>query len=223
MNPAQRIPYAWTDVVAGALAGIYMKSRAAIRAFAEARPRGRGRRPRCTERPAAARHGPAPQPDPRRRVRGRGMIQIRPIALADAQAFRAFVERLSPESRYERFQYVVKEVSPALLRLLMPTDPRKHVALAAFEGGQVVGEARYVREADGAEFAIAVADEFRRRGVGKQLFQTLLGQARRDGLKRLDGEVLAWNRAMLGFVEQQGFRVRSHPGDARLLRIEFEL
>lgn len=151
------------------------------------------------------------------------MIVIRPIGLEDAPAFRAFVERLSPESRYERFQYVVKEVSPSLLKLLVDSDPRRHVALAAFAGDELIGEARFVREGDGAEFAIAVADAWRRRGVGKRLLDALLGCARRDGLKRLDGEVLAWNQAMLGFVEQQGFRVRSHPGDARLLRVELTL
>ena len=151
------------------------------------------------------------------------MVVIRPLQLADAPAFRAFVEGLSPQARYERFQYVVKEVSPSLLKLLVEADPRVHVALAAFEGGEVVGEARYVREGEGAEFAIAVADAWRRRGVGKRLLDALIARARADGLKRLDGEVLAWNQAMLGFVEQQGFRVRSHPEDARLVRIELAL
>jgi acetyltransferase len=151
------------------------------------------------------------------------VIEIRPLRLQDAGAFRAFVERLSPESRYERFQYVVKEVSPSLLRLLVEADPRSHVALVALEGREVVGEARYVRTEGGAEFALAVADAWRRRGVGKRLFDTLLGYARRDGLRRLDGEVLAWNQAMLGFVEQQGFRVRHHPDDARLVRIDLAL
>jgi len=151
------------------------------------------------------------------------VVVIRPLQLADAPAFRAFVEGLSPQARYERFQYVVKEVSPSLLKLLVEADPRVHVALAAFEGGEVVGEARYVREGEGAEFAIAVADAWRRRGVGKRLLDELIARARTDGLGRLDGEVLAWNQAMLGFVEQQGFRVRSHPEDARLVRIELAL
>jgi acetyltransferase len=151
------------------------------------------------------------------------VVSIRPLRLQDAGAFRAFVERLSPESRYERFQYVVKEVSPALLRLLVEADPRTHVALVALHQGEVVGEARYVRDGDDAEFALAVADGWRRRGVGKRLLQALIASARRDGLKRLDGEVLAWNQAMLSFVEQAGFRVRSHPEDARLLRIELAL
>lgn len=151
------------------------------------------------------------------------MVVIRPLSLQDAPAIRAFFERLSPQSRYERFQYVVKEVSPSLLKLLVDVDPRTHVALAAFEGGTLVGEARYVREGEGAEFAIAVADEWRRRGVGRRLLDALLARARAEGLKRLDGEVLAWNQAMLGFVEQQGFRVRFHPEDARLVRIELAL
>jgi acetyltransferase len=151
------------------------------------------------------------------------VITIRPLRLQDAGAFRAFIERLSPESRYERFQYVVKEVSPSLLRLLVEGDPRSHVALVALHEDEVVGEARYVSEGAGAEFALAVADGWRRRGVGKRLFQELLDHARCDRLQRLDGEVLAWNQAMLGFVEQQGFRVRAHPEDARLVRIELSL
>ena len=151
------------------------------------------------------------------------MITIRPLRLQDAGAFRAFVERLSPESRYERFQYVVKEVSPALLRLLVEADPRTHVALVALHEGEVVGEARYVRADGGAEFALAVADGWRRRGVGKRLLEVLIASARREGLKRLDGEVLAWNQAMLGFVEQAGFQVREHPEDGRLLRVELSI
>jgi uncharacterized protein YjiS (DUF1127 family) len=39
MNPAQRIPYPTADALAAALAGIYAKSRAAIRAYADARAR----------------------------------------------------------------------------------------------------------------------------------------------------------------------------------------
>jgi acetyltransferase len=151
------------------------------------------------------------------------VITVRPIGRADAGAFLAFFDRLSPQSRYERFQYAIQQVPPSLLRLLVDTDPRSHVALAAFDAGILVGEARYVHEGEGAEFAIAVADDWQRRGVGRRLLHALLGHARRNSLKRLDGEVLAWNRAMLGFVEQQGFRVRSHPQDARLLRVELAL
>ena len=80
--------------------------------------------------------------------RDTAVVVIRPLRVQDAAAFRAFLERLSPASRYARFQYVVKEVSPQLLRLLLEADPRSHVALGAFDGERLVGEARYVRRKD---------------------------------------------------------------------------
>jgi len=147
------------------------------------------------------------------------VVVIRPLGRQDAPAFRAFVEGLSPRSRYERFQGVVKEISPSLLRLLVEAEPPAHVALAAFDGRELVGEARYALVDGGTEFAIAVADDWHRRGVGSRLLQALAARARRDGVARLDGEVLAWNTAMLGFCVHHGFHLRSHPADARLLRI----
>lgn len=148
---------------------------------------------------------------------------IRPLRVQDAAAFRAFVDRLSPASRYARFQYVVKELSPELLRLLVVADPRSHVALAAFEGEDLVGEARYVRSGDGADFALAVAEGWRRRGLARRLLDQLLRRARRQGLLRLKGEVLAGNEAMIAFVTQAGFSVQPHLEDGRLVRVEREL
>lgn len=92
-----------------------------------------------------------------------------------AAAFRAFLERLSPASRYARFQYVVKDVTPQLLRPLLEADPRSHVALGAFDG------------------------------------------------ERLEGEVLAGNKAMLAFVVRAGFQVHHHFEDARLVRVKREI
>lgn len=143
---------------------------------------------------------------------------VRPLRVQDAAAFRAFVDRLSPESRYARFQYVVKEVSPELLRLLVVADPRSHVALAAFQDGELVGEARYVRQGEAAEFALAVADSWRRRGLARRLLRHLLRRARRQGIRRLEGEVLTSNEAMLEFVARTGFSLQPHEEDGRLVR-----
>ena len=145
---------------------------------------------------------------------------IRPLRVPDAAAFRAFVERLSPASRYARFQFVVKELSPQLLRMLLEADPRSHVALAAFQDSELVGEARYVRQGEAAEFALAVADSWRRRGLARRLLERLLGQARRQGLRRLEGEVLASNEAMLAFVAREGFSLQPHEEDGRLVRAQ---
>lgn len=153
------------------------------------------------------------------------MVVIRPMRLNDAEALRAFIERLSPASRHARFQYVVKEVSPRLLRLLLETDPRSHVALGAFDGDLLVGEARYVRREDPAEadFAIAVDDGWRGSGLAELLLRDLMQHAARAGVARLEGEVLASNEAMLAFAAQQGFRVMPHFEDARLTRVRRDL
>jgi acetyltransferase len=148
---------------------------------------------------------------------------IRPLRLQDAEALRAFIERLSPESRYGRFQYVVKEATPQLLRLLLEIDPRSHVALGAFDGEELVGEARYVRQGDSAEFALAVADDRRRHGLARRLLDHLLQAARGQGLRQLKGEVLAGNQPMLEFVARAGFRLQPHLEDARLVHAHKDL
>ena len=148
---------------------------------------------------------------------------IRPLRPQDAAALRAFIERLSPESRFGRFQYVVKEVTPRMLQLLLAIDPRSHVALGAFEGEELVGEARYASQGKTAEFALAVADDRRRQGLGGRLLEALLQRARGQGLRRLEGEVLAGNRPMLDFVARAGFSLEAHFEDARLVRAQKNL
>jgi acetyltransferase len=153
------------------------------------------------------------------------MVVIRQLREQDAAALREFLERLSPASRYARFQYVVKEVSPQLLRLLLEADPRTHLLLGAFDRDTLIGEARYVRreDPDEADFAIAVDDGWRRRGLANRLMIELVRHAGRSGVQRLKGEVLASNEAMLAFAAQQGFRVHPHFEDARLMRVRGEI
>lgn len=153
------------------------------------------------------------------------MVVIRRLRLQDAAALRAFIERLSPASRHARFQYVVKEVSPQLLRLLLAVDPRSHVALGAFDGSAMVGEARYVRRETPAEadFAIAVDDAWRGSGLAQDLLREIERDARRAGVERLEGEVLAGNEAMIAFAAQEGFHLLPHFEDARLVRARRDL
>jgi acetyltransferase len=108
-------------------------------------------------------------------------------------------------------------------------DPARHVALVVQrEGGDeaIVADARYVRDAsdDGvAEFAIAVADEWQGRGLGRALLARLVDQARRQGLRRLLGDVLHENRRMMALVREAGGRFVGVPGDARLTRAVLDL
>jgi acetyltransferase len=150
------------------------------------------------------------------------MTELRPLVPQDREAFQEFVRGLSPEARVNRFLAPVKELSPAVLEAMTQPDQGRHVALVAIEDGRIVGEGRYVALAGNgrAEFAIAVADAWQRRGIGARLLASLLVAARITGLQALEGEVLRTNTAMLNFMKRVGFALKSCSGDARLLVAE---
>jgi acetyltransferase len=157
-------------------------------------------------------------------------IWIRNLRGDDGPLLDAFVRELSPAARQMRFHHGVRQLSAPMLDRLTHYDLRLEAALLATRAhGDVevgVGEARYalVDGDDGArEFAIAVADDARGRGVGTRLLRTLIGHARRGGVQRLYGDVLRDNVPMLKLARKLGFTVRRHPGDARLQRVELLL
>jgi acetyltransferase len=147
---------------------------------------------------------------------------IRPITPGDGDAFQAFVQGMSVESRTNRFLFPVRELSPASLQALTHADQQRHVGLVALAGEHIVGEGRYVvlEDSGKAEFALAVADERQRKGIGTRLLQALIDTARRAQLVALEGDILRSNRAMLQFLRKQGFEMRNCVGDARVLLAE---
>ncbi|HZT48906.1 MAG TPA: GNAT family N-acetyltransferase [Hyphomicrobiaceae bacterium] len=157
---------------------------------------------------------------------GFGELAVRPLGPADAGMAQAFVISLSGTSRYFRFFQVLKCLSPAMLDRFTRADQVTQVALAAvadLDGRpSMVAEARYAVAADGrsAEFALAVADEWQRRGLATQLMATLEHIAAAAGITRLMGECLAINQGFVSLARSLGYRVRADAGDRSLLRIE---
>ena len=146
-------------------------------------------------------------------------VVVRPIGPDDATLLQAFVRRLSARSRRFRFFGALAELSAAQLDRFVNVDPARGFALVAVSGPRestaIVAEARYAlaQENDNAEFAIAVADAFQGRGLGKHLVRRLLATAWRRGVRRLFGEIRSDNRAMLAFAMQLGFRLRGSVED----------
>ena len=112
------------------------------------------------------------------------MTALRPIVPGDRDAFQAFIAALSTQARLHRFLIPLRELSPSVLETLTQPDQARHVALVATQDGLIVGEGRYVELADSgrAEFAIAVADEWQRQGIGARLLGALMAAARRAGM-----------------------------------------
>jgi len=85
----------------------------------------------------------------------------------------------------------------------------------------MIGEARYAVLLDPAvcEFAISVAEAWRRKGLGSLLLGDLQSRVRALGVRTLVGDVLRSNETMLPFARKVGFDIAARSGDPRAVRI----
>jgi acetyltransferase len=156
-------------------------------------------------------------------------LVIRPIRPEDARMERDFVNGLSERSRYLRFMYSMKELTPAMLSRFTQIDYDREMALIALaqqDGGErQVGVARYVTYLDGrgCEFSIVVSDDWQNRGLATELLRRLIDIARDRGLEEMDGVVLRENRGMLALAKELGFTRRSAPEDPEIVYITLSL
>lgn len=161
---------------------------------------------------------------------------LRPIRPEDAVPLQEFVRGLSDESRYMRFVSMLRELTPRMLARYTRIDYDRELALVAtvrvpnpenrgLLREQIIGFAHYLRNADGqgAEYALVIADDWQRRGLGAHLMHGLIRAARRQGLKYIDGVVLATNRAMLGLMVSLGFRNDPDESDPGMRRVWLDL
>ncbi len=152
-------------------------------------------------------------------------VTVRPVLPQDAEAEQSFVAALSPASRRERFHLTLNMLPESVLKQFTEIDYRTHIALVAEATGDgdepiLVADARYVRGADPAvaEFALVVADAWQGVGLGSALLRRLVQHARRNGVARLQGELLVSNAAMATLARRFGARLSFVAGDATLLR-----
>ncbi|MBI5720208.1 MAG: GNAT family N-acetyltransferase [Burkholderiales bacterium] len=156
-------------------------------------------------------------------------VQLRPVQPGDVAAEQAFVTALSPASRRRRFHGAMKQLPASVLQAMTSIDFRRHVALVAEAGcadgaARLVADARYVRdEHGGAEFALAVADDWQGLGLGRALLQRLGRHARLSGVRTLNGSVLADNAPMLALMRSLGAQLRDDPSDATLVQVAVAL
>lgn len=127
----------------------------------------------------------------------------------DAPVLAEGFARLSTESRRLRFLTAKPTLSPAELRYLTEVDGHDHEALGAVDPvtRRGVAVARFVRDERDptrAEAAIAVADDWQRRGVGKLVLGRLADRARAEGITRFTALVSGDNRGMQALVKHLG-------------------
>lgn len=125
------------------------------------------------------------------------IVRFRPLMPDDAPFLVEIFERMSFQSRYRRFNQTLDQ--PDLERVWSEAEQIAH-AVALNSRGIIaftdtperrdipVGASRFVRTAaDEAELAVSVRDDYQSQGIGRQLVQLLIDEARREGIHRLTG------------------------------------
>ena len=161
-------------------------------------------------------------------LRDGSTLRLRPTNLADERALIEFFERLTPESRYLRFQGTVR-VDAHLIASFLQSDGDESLTLVGELIGEdgavrVIGVGTWIRLRDPsrAEVAFVVADEFQRRGIASRLLERLAAHARPVGIDRFVAQVLPENAAMLHVFGDTGFEVRRRYVDGAV-EVEFAL
>ena len=113
----------------------------------------------------------------------------------------------------------MEKLTPLMLARFTQIDYDREMALVAIIGDhtpnpRILGVARYISNPDrqSCEFALTVADDWQKKGIGGQLMQRLMNVARDRGLEIMEGDVLSRNPKMLRLCEKLGFR-RVHNAD----------
>jgi acetyltransferase len=154
---------------------------------------------------------------------------IRPIRPEDAAIESAFVHGLSEQSKFLRFMFGLRDLTPAMLSRFTQIDYDRELALIAVidtpQGEQQVGVVRYTTlpDEETCEFAIVVGDAWQGKGLARRMFTRLIEAARERRLKVMNGVTLRENSRMIDLSRSLGFKTSTDPDDPELVQMTLQL
>jgi GNAT superfamily N-acetyltransferase len=158
------------------------------------------------------------------RLRSGKSLTVRFVEPRDAHGLQDYFRSLSVRSRYNRFLGAMSELPQAELDHFIhvgESDRFSVIAVMMIDGVEtIVGEARYGLEADNFEFGLSIDDRWQGHGIGSALLNNLECRAAAFGAKRLFGDTLRSNEAMIGLARKSGYGFTASPGDWKLVRFE---
>ncbi|MFR0716180.1 GNAT family N-acetyltransferase [Pseudomonas putida] len=156
-------------------------------------------------------------------------VLIRPLREEDHERDKRFLSTIAYESRRFRFIAGLSGGLPSLDTQCMPVDYHQrmaYVALAHVDGKlQQVGVSRYagIPGSPRCECAVAVREDWQRKGLGRHLLQHLIAAARRNGYHYMMSRDLANNYAMHRLAKGLGFSSSYVGGDVSEILHELDL
>ena len=132
-------------------------------------------------------------------------LEIRAACHEDTESVREFLEHLSEDSRWLRYHSPAPIVRSWMVDAVVGLDHDLREALLAVHDGRVIGVAEWGRiTADDptAHVAIVVDEDFRRRGVARELLRHLAANGRAHGIETFAASVLSVNRPTMALIQE---------------------
>jgi acetyltransferase len=141
-------------------------------------------------------------------------IGLRLTRPSDAPRVRAFLERLSRETRLKRFFMAMPEIDERTVNHFTFYNPRERVVIAATAPlagvEEVIGLADIALVDTGvADLGIVVDDEHQGQGVGGALIEAVASLAAAHGATHIRAEMLDHNREMARLLQRLGRTVQT--------------
>ena len=143
-------------------------------------------------------------------------VLTRPLMPQDAALYPDFVAAVTVADSRLRFFAPLSELSDQRIAELTQLDNERAMAFIALDEmtGKMCGVVRLHLDADrqGGEYAVIVRSVLKGHGLGRLLMRRMIEHARATGLKRVHGQVLSDNTAMLRMCAELGFRITDAVG-----------
>lgn len=156
-------------------------------------------------------------------------VAIRSVQTHDRTELARFYAALSGDSRYARFLSATSGITDGAAATFCGPDHEHREGLVATYAGpdgadRIVGHLCLDPVGDGTfEMAVAVADIWRGRGIGRRLLDDAITWARRHGIVRLRATMLATNTPVIALIRATGCRVVLCEPDGGVIEASIEI
>jgi len=156
-------------------------------------------------------------------------LMIRPIRPEDEPEHHAFISKLTPEDIRFRFFGLLAALPHTQMARLTQIDFDREMAFILTgktpEGlSETLGVMRTITDPDNerCEFAIVIRSDMKGRGLGKTIFDKMIRYCRERGTRKMIGQILRDNKAMLGLAKRLGFK-RQKTDDESIVEVVLDL
>lgn len=142
------------------------------------------------------------------------MLALKPLTADDCALVTPFIRHMTLQDLRFRFGGAVKMDQELACARLLTIQPDRDTVVAVLDPtGAMIAEARLVQlDYASADLAVMVRSDLKGQGIGAKLMAWLIDEAGRQGLTRLQADILDENRPMRHLARRFGFRATGRNG-----------